>query len=156
MRRVRQQAAATRSTPKDAADFDTLVAELDELILSHESATSSCSRDGEERSPLLIEVAELATAGLERFPRNGELLRRRAYALCRLSPGDDECVGDSRDDLQEALQFEPTNLRLALDLMGELFAFDGVGDQEVADVAGAARPARSACSADPGDRKSVV
>ncbi|MEM1247999.1 MAG: hypothetical protein AAGA81_22575 [Acidobacteriota bacterium] len=127
-----------RSAREDAAEFDALLAEIDELIVQHETATQSCSRGpAETGSHLLAQVDRKATQGLERFPRNGELLRRRAYATCRLSPNESVRLLEAQEDLQEALQYEPTNLRLALDLMGELFAFDGLEDEEVAKVAAA-------------------
>ncbi len=128
---------------QDSAAFDALLARLDELIARHDGVhpagrgNASASLSDAARLGLLVEVVEKATEGLERFPRNGELLRRRAYALCRLAPPGtgDARVADAQEDLQCALQFEPTNLRLALDLLGELFAFDGLQDDEVADVA---------------------
>lgn len=130
--------ARVRSARVDAAEFDALLAEIDELIVRHEAATQSCSRGPVETSSrMLAEVVAKATEGLARFPRNGELLRRRAYATCRLSADQNLRLLEAQEDLQEALQYEPTNLRLALDLMGELFAFDGLEDDEVARVAGA-------------------
>lgn len=125
-----------RSAREDAAEFDTLLAEIDDLIVRHEAAARSRG-PAETESRLLAEVVSKSSEGLGRFPRNGELLRRRAYATCRLSSHEGLRLLEAQEDLQEALQYEPTNLRLALDLMGELFAFDGLEDDEVAKVAGA-------------------
>jgi hypothetical protein len=65
------------------------------------------------------------------------LLRRRAYALCRIVTDGLEFpfIEDAARDLRAILAFEPNNLRPALDLTQELFTHGGFEDADTAEIA---------------------
>ena len=116
-------------------EFDSLIEQLDDLLERYEP-----SDEEEERirqRPLLEEVIELATRGLERFPFNSELLRRRAYARCRVVDDEGEHVDleHAEGDLHTILHFDPENLYASYDLLEDMFVFSVKDEEEVAEIA---------------------
>lgn len=86
---------------------------------------------------ILEKVIQLATDGLEKYPFNTELLRRRAFAKCRIVTPDGEFpeLESAELDLRMILEYDPNNLYAATDLIEEMFTFSGMDDTEIADIA---------------------
>lgn len=125
--------------------FVSLLAEIDSLLDSYHPGSIEPDRIlGDifaERSlqrPMLEKVVELATEGLEKFPFNAELLRRRAFARSRIVTPDMSYteLELAEQDLRSVLKVEPNNLHAAFDLLDVLFTFSGMEDDEVAELAG--------------------
>lgn len=88
--------------------------------------------------PMLEQVVQLATEGLQRYPYNAELLRRRAYArsLIVTPEGEYPELTLAEGDLRTLLALEPNHLYAGLELLEMMFVFSGMEDGEVAEVAG--------------------
>lgn len=80
----------------------------------------------------------MATDGLKQYPYNSQLLRRRAYARCRIvtSEGEFTELQAAEEDLRMILAIDPTNLYAAFDLLEDMFKFSGMEDSEVAEATG--------------------
>lgn len=131
-------------THGDVERFEEHLREIDELLDRYEPAQLEPDRTIREvlleratQRPLLERIVDIATRRLEAFPANGELLRRRAFARCRImtETGESPFLAEAEADLRAILAFEPENLRGALDLLGELYTFSGLNDDEVAEIA---------------------
>ncbi len=128
----------------ESAAFDALLAELDGLLdqydpgaLEPDRVVREIMQERARQRPLFERAVEHATAGLERFPNNGELLRRRGFALCRIVTPDGVYprLEEAKRDLRAILRFEPNNIRAGFDLLHMLFTFSGLDDAEVATIA---------------------
>lgn len=132
------------STSSDQLRFEDWLQRIDELLgqydpgdLEPQLPVRDIVEQRAAQRPLLERVVELATSALLDFPRNSELLRRRAFALCRI-------VSDELDypraeegimDLKTIMAFDPNALRSGLQLVDELFTFGGVENADAAVIA---------------------
>lgn len=128
----------------EAAEFKTLLEQIDSVLdtytpgdLSPERVIQDIINERAEQRPILEKAIQLATQGLKRYPFNTELLRRRAYARCRIVTPDGEYpeIQLAEKDLQTVLDLDPNNLYAGLDLLENLFTFSGMEDKDVAEVA---------------------
>lgn len=83
------------------------------------------------------QAVQLATEGLEKYPFNTELLRRRSLARSQIVTADADYseLELAEADLRTILEFDPNNLVAASDLIELMFVFSGMEDIEVAKVA---------------------
>lgn len=90
-----------------------------------------------KQRPTLEKAIQLASEGLTRYPFNAELLRRRAFARCRVvtPEGNYPELDAAEEDLRMILEYDPNNLYAALDLLEIMFTFSGMKDSDLAEVA---------------------
>ena len=128
----------------EVPEFKTLLDQIETVLESYNSGDLSPDRviqeiinERAEQRPILEKAVQLATEGLERYPFNTELLRRRAYARCHIVTPNGEYpeIQLAEKDLQTILDLDPNNLYAALDLLENLFTFSGMEDKDVAEVA---------------------
>lgn len=128
-----------------ADDLRELLDEIDDILedyspgeLRPERIVKDIIAERAAQRPVLERAVELATGGLDHYPLNPELLRRRAWARCRIVTPDGlypELEAAERD-LRLILELDPDNLAVAFDLLDEMFTFSGMADADVAEVSG--------------------
>jgi hypothetical protein len=134
------------TSARDAERFTALLRQIDEVLDRYDDGGAEPGSDrtlGEvfryraAQRHVLERAVGLATAALSEFPHNGELLRRRGLARCRIvtETGEHPALAEGEADLRTMLRFEPNTLAGGIDLLGELFAFSGLEDLEVAGIA---------------------
>jgi len=125
-------------------DFTNLLNEIDTLIQSYNPGELAPDRivgeifaERAKQRPTLEKAVQLATDGLEKYPYNTELLRRRAYARRHIVTPEGEYpeLELAEKDLRTVLDFDPNNLYAGLDLLEAMFTFSGMEDKDVAEVA---------------------
>jgi tetratricopeptide (TPR) repeat protein len=128
----------------EIAKFKNLLEQIDSLLESLPSVDFSPDRiigeiftERAAQRPILEQAIQLATEGLERYPFNTELLRRRAYLRCHILTPDGECpeLELAEEELRTILELDPNNLYAGLDLLEAMFTFSGMENKEVAEVA---------------------
>jgi tetratricopeptide (TPR) repeat protein len=129
----------------DLENFEILLNEIDVLLESYnpgelapDRVVSEIFAERAKQRPIFEKVVQLTTSGLEKYPYNSELLRRRAYARCRIVTPDGEYpeLELAEKDLRTILKLDPNNLRAGFELLEVMFTFSGMDDKEVAEVAG--------------------
>lgn len=128
-----------------SSELRTLLDRIDEILDAYDPASSDPDaivrevfRRRAAQNHLLEKAIDLASDGLKRFSDNPELIRRRAFARCRVVTPDDEfpLVEEAEADLRHLLELDPNNLLAAISLLHGMFTFSGLEDVEVAEVAG--------------------
>jgi tetratricopeptide (TPR) repeat protein len=90
-----------------------------------------------KQRPLFEKVVQLATEGLEKYPFNAELLRRRALARSYIVTPQIEYpeLELAEVDLRTILEFDPDNIHAGFDLLEAMYIFSGMENKDVAEVA---------------------
>src|SRR5262245_34222140 len=105
--------------------FTNLLNEIDTLIQSYDPGELAPDRiigevfaERAKQRPILEKAVQLATDGLEKYPYNTELLRRRSCARSRIVTPECEYpeLELAEKDLQTILEFDPNNLYAGLEL----------------------------------------
>ncbi len=126
-------------------DFKSLLEQIDALLERYDPGELEPDRivrelfeERAQQRPLLEEAVSLATEGLNRFPFNSELLRRRAWARAHIvTPnGSYPEIALAVEDLRAILAFDPNNLGGTAALLEDMFTFSGMENSEVAGMAG--------------------
>jgi tetratricopeptide (TPR) repeat protein len=128
----------------EAENFKALLDEIDALLDSYIPVVLEPDRilgdmfaERAKQRGIFDRAVQLATEGLEKYPFNIELLRRRSFARIQIVTANGEYpeleLGEA--DLRTILEFDPNNLLAASDLIEMMFTFSGMEDSDVAEVA---------------------
>lgn len=90
-----------------------------------------------QQAPMLRKAVSMCDSGLEKYPYNPELMRRRALLKTLIVTPDAEHpeLEEAAKDLRTLLELDPNNLYAGLELLKAMFTFSGMEDSDVADVA---------------------
>jgi hypothetical protein len=125
-------------------DFKALLQQIDSVLdqynpgeLAPDQIVKEIFIERAKQRPLLEKAAQMTTEGLEKYPFNSELLRRRAYARCSIvtPEGIYPEIELAEKDLRLILSFDPDNLKAGLNLLEEMFTYSGMEDSEIAEIA---------------------
>ncbi len=130
---------------KTLKEFKDLLDKIDALLESYDPGELEGDKlvreifvERASQRPIFEEAISLATEGLESFPFNPELLRRRSYAYSRVVTEEAEFpyLDEAEEDLRAILEFNPGDLTTLLDLLSDMFTYSAMEDEEIAKLAG--------------------
>jgi tetratricopeptide (TPR) repeat protein len=124
--------------------FKILLEQIDSVLESYQPVDLSPDRiirdifiERAKQRPIFEKAIQLATEGLEKYPFNAELLRRRALARSHIVTPDLEYseLELAEEDLRTILEFDPNNIQAGFDLLEAMYIFSGMENKDVAEVA---------------------
>jgi tetratricopeptide (TPR) repeat protein len=128
----------------EVENFKALLDQIDSIldsyvpvVLEPDKVLGEMFAERAKQRSIFDQAVELATEGLEKYPFNTELLRRRSFARSQIvtANGDYPELELAEADLRTILEFDPNNLVAASDLIELMFIFSGMEDSDVAEIA---------------------